>query len=129
MTAVVALYGPHDLTKRARAQGKVNENLQKYLALPEALSDEAIAKMDLASPIKYVKKDMPPFLLIHGTKDPQVPYELSVDMCAKMTAAGVSCELFTVPDGGHGMGGWEKVPEMRKYKEKMVEWLQLKLKK
>ncbi len=67
---------------------------------------------------------MPPFLLIHGTADAQVPFEQSPMMCAKMKEAGARCELFTVEGAPHGIGGWEKVPAHQTYKEKMVEWLQ-----
>jgi dipeptidyl aminopeptidase/acylaminoacyl peptidase len=70
---------------------------------------------------------MPPYLLIHGTKDAAVPYQLSVSMCDKMKRAGASCEVFTVQDAPHGVGPWEKNPAFQGYKKKMVEWLQATL--
>jgi acetyl esterase len=125
--AVVVLYGPHDLLARARKMGTVGENVRKLLDIPDKLDAASEKKLRAASPITYVKKNMPPYLLIHGTKDEKVPYELSVSMCAKMKEAGASCELFTVQDGIHGMGGWEKNPAQQAYKEKTVEWLKNKL--
>jgi len=127
--AVVVLYGPHDLLHRARQMGTVGENVMRLLDVPDKLDDATVQKLRAASPITFVKKDMPPYLLIHGTKDDKVPYELSVSMCAKMKEAGASCELFTVQDGIHGMGGWEKLPNGQAYKEKVVEWLKNKLSK
>jgi alpha-L-fucosidase 2 len=89
---------------------------------------EAEEKMRLASPITFVHKGMPPFLMIHGTADKAVPYEQSPQMCAKMKEAGVRCEVFTVEGAPHGIGSWEKNPAYQKYKEKMVEWLRQTLK-
>jgi alpha-L-fucosidase 2 len=76
-----------------------------------------------ASPVSQIRKGMPPYLLIHGTKDATVSYDLSVEMCDKMRAAGNRCELFTVEGAGHGIGGWEKNPAFQAYKQKMVDWL------
>ncbi len=55
-----------------------------------------------ASPITYVSPDDPPFLLIHGDKDPVVPFQRSVDMHKALTKAGVTAELIPVVGGGHG---------------------------
>ena len=76
-----------------------------------------------ASPITYVKKGMPPFLLIHGTSDSVVPFHQATVMCDKMAKAGSSCEIFRVEGGAHGMSSWDKSPAMRGYKVKMIEWL------
>ncbi|MBM3335865.1 alpha/beta hydrolase, partial [Candidatus Sumerlaeota bacterium] len=65
-----------------------------------------------SSPITYVNKDMPPFLLIHGDKDQLVPYDQSVKMRDRMKQAGVSCDLYAVEGGGHGMNAWEKDPKL-----------------
>jgi dipeptidyl aminopeptidase/acylaminoacyl peptidase len=53
-------------------------------------------------PVRNVTKDYPPTLLIHGTKDTDVPYALSVQMDKELTAKGVAHEFITVPDGIHG---------------------------
>ena len=47
----------------------------------------------------------PPTLLIHGTKDTDVPYQQSVMMAKELTAKGVENELITIEGGGHGLGG------------------------
>ncbi len=120
--AVVSFYGPHDLERRAKAMGQVGENLEKLFGLKE-LDGHALKVMRDASPVNYVHKGMPPYLLIHGTKDAAVPYDQSPLMCEKMKAVGVSCELFTVEDAPHGIGPWEKNPEFQKYKPVMIEWL------
>lgn len=120
--AVVSFYGPHDLERRAKQQNAVGANLEKLFGLKD-LDEHALKVLREASPITYVHRGMPPYLLIHGTKDGSVPYEQSPLMCAKMKVAGVACEVFTVEDGPHGVGPWERNPEFQKYKAVMVEWL------
>ena len=65
---------------------------------------------------------MPPFLIIHGTKDDQVAYEQSPAMCDAMHQAGVACELISIEGGGHGMSRWRD-PEMQHWKPEMIAWL------
>lgn len=127
VAAVVDFYGPHDLLKRESERGEVGKNLRQFLGI-DRLDDAGKAKLKEASPITYVKKGLPPFLFIHGTKDAAVPYEQSPLMCDKLKAAGNRCEVFTVEGAPHGIGGWEKNPEWQAYKKKMVEWLRANLK-
>lgn len=127
VAAVVSFYGVHDFEAREVPKGKPTEPVEKFLGVTD-LSPKSLKIMREASPLTYVKAGMPPYLLIHGTKDAQVPYEQSPMMCDKIKQAGASCELFTVPDAPHGVGPWEKVPEFQAYKEKMVEWLKATLK-
>jgi acetyl esterase/lipase len=56
-------------------------------------------------PVRNVTATYPPTLLIHGTKDTDVPYELSADMARELDRKGVEHQLITVPDGGHGLPG------------------------
>jgi len=127
VAAVVPFYGVHDLNARTKTMGAIGENVEKLLDI-SAPGPAAEEKMRAASPITYVHKGMPPFLMIHGTADKAVPYDQSPLMCAKMKEAGVRCEVFTVEGAPHGIGPWEKNPAFQKYKEKMVEWLRQTLK-
>jgi acetyl esterase len=122
VAAVVSFYGPHDLASRARSQRILTDSIKAFLGLSE-LNDESFELLRKASPITRVFKDMPPYLLIHGTKDDLVPYDQSVLMCEKMKQAGARCEIFTVEGGAHGVGSWERIPEFQAYKQKMVNWL------
>jgi dipeptidyl aminopeptidase/acylaminoacyl peptidase len=76
-----------------------------------------------ASPVIYVTHDSPPFLLMHGSKDEDVPYAQSVEMCSKMKQAGARCDLITIEGAPHGMDHWESVPEFLWYKRALVDWL------
>jgi acetyl esterase/lipase len=56
-------------------------------------------------PLRNVTPDYPPTLLIHGTKDTDVPYEQSELMDRELARQGVEHELITVQGGSHGLGG------------------------
>jgi acetyl esterase/lipase len=62
---------------------------------------EAVRRSREASPITYVKKGMPPFLLIHGTSDPVVPFHQANVMRDKLAQAGSSCEVLRVEGGAY----------------------------
>lgn len=55
-----------------------------------------------ASPISYVSKEDPPFLIIHGTDDMLVPYNQSVRLAKALKGVGAKCNFTTVTEGGHG---------------------------
>jgi dipeptidyl aminopeptidase/acylaminoacyl peptidase len=55
-----------------------------------------------ASPVTYVAAENPPFLIIHGNKDPAVPYNQSERLSAALKQATVDCYFITVDGGGHG---------------------------
>jgi acetyl esterase/lipase len=56
-------------------------------------------------PLRNVSAKYPPTLLVHGTKDTDVPYEQSELMAKELKRHGVEHELLTVPEGGHGLEG------------------------
>lgn len=71
--------------------------------MASGFGDLILARFRELSPVKHVRGDLPPFLLIHGTADTLVPYEQAVQFKAKLQAGGVPCELIPVQDGGHGL--------------------------
>lgn len=122
VAAVVSFYGIHDLRARLGDNEKAPASMQAFFGFTER-NAEAERLLEKASPVTYVRKQMPPFLLLHGTADHLVPYQQSVGMCEKMKQAGAACELFTVEGADHGVGSWERNPAFQAYKVKMVEWL------
>jgi len=68
---------------------------------PAACRDEARA----ASPVYRIGKNVPPMLLIHGTKDETVDVSQSKAMAAALQAAGAKAELLLIPDVDHGLTG------------------------
>lgn len=120
LAAVVPFYGPHDLELQVKTRQALGESMQALLGLT-TLNDEAWSRLRAASPSSYVRSGAPPFLLIHGTKDAQVPYEQSVRFQQQMQAAGNKCDLITVAEGAHGMGSWEKLGS--DYQQQLLAWL------
>ena len=68
-------------------------------------------------PVRNVTKDYPPTLLIHGTRDTDVPYEQSVMMAAQFKNHGVQHQLISIEGGEHGLGGGDPKRIDDAYKE------------
>ena len=126
LAAVAPFYGPHDLEFQADNRHAVGSSLTALLGISDELNEANRKVLREASPSTYVKGGMPPYLLIHGTKDDKVPYEQSVRFQKQMKAAGNVCDLITIPEGIHGMGGWEKLGST--YAKDMIEWLRKTMK-
>jgi acetyl esterase len=121
--AVVAIYTPTDLVSLVADSELIPSVIRNGLrGTPfEGLVTARLAEL---SPIRKVRRDMPPFLLIHGTADPLVPFAQSTAMCRTMESAGAWCKVFPVRGGGHGIRRWEASPAMSEpYKREMVRWL------
>jgi acetyl esterase/lipase len=125
--AVVALYTPTDLVTLVKNSEYIPPRIRNSVqGTPwEGLIMAGLAQL---SPIDNVRRDMPPFLFIHGTDDQLVPISQSREMCSRMRQVGASCELFPVEGVGHGIRWWDSYPKLSAaYKRKMVQWLREQL--
>ncbi len=97
VAAIVDQYGPTDLVSMATM-------FNGYNAVTNWLGPHKgdINFIKFISPINYVSKASPPVLILHGTADPLVPYQQSVDLDARLRAYGVKSKFITVQGGGHG---------------------------
>lgn len=127
VSAVVSMYGIHDFVSAAVEWKPLPHELFDLFGI-KAVDAETVPTLIKASPVIYVKKDMPPFLLMHGSADEDVPHEQSVEMCDKMKQAGARCDLITIEGAPHGMDHWETHPEFLWYKKALVDWLKKTLK-
>jgi dipeptidyl aminopeptidase/acylaminoacyl peptidase len=66
------------------------------------------SKLDPFCPVRNVTPKYPPTLLVHGSEDTDVPYELSANMDKELTRHGVTHELITVKGAGHGLAGGDR---------------------
>lgn len=120
--AVVDYFGPTDLAGFAKDATAQRGMLGPFIG---AKFDENPTAHEKASPIKYVSKAAPPFLIFHGTKDLVVPIEQSRQLAAKLKEVGVSAKLVEVPGEGHGWNG----PAGVETTEETIKFLDEKLKK
>lgn len=100
--AVVSFFGPTDFTEKTWSEGVETTFFVPFLGGKFEERKEVYRK---ASPIVYCTKDDPPFLFFHGAKDTLVGIEHSQKMTKKLRDVGVSAELVTLPDEGHGWAG------------------------
>jgi acetyl esterase/lipase len=101
---VVDCYGPVDLVAMMRSASA--PIVEGFIGRPLAGNEEEYRK---ASPVTYVTKDAPPFLILHGTRDVgtsrgQVPMEQSVEFYEKLRKAGAEATLIRIEGAGHGFG-------------------------
>jgi alpha-L-fucosidase 2 len=76
-----------------------------------------------ASPITYVTRNAPPFLLIQGDKDEYIPFTESTNLQTALRNAGVKCDIIRIPNGTHGTGAWYAIPGVPDWERQMTEWL------
>jgi alpha-L-fucosidase 2 len=123
VAAVVSLYGIHDFISAAMEWKPFPHEVLELLGIRQ-VNAETAPLLIKASPVVYVSKDVPPFLLIHGSKDEDVPYDQSLEMCSRIKQMGARCDLITITGAPHGMDHWESHPEWLWYKKALVDWLQ-----
>jgi dipeptidyl aminopeptidase/acylaminoacyl peptidase len=70
---------------------------------PEVLVDVmgGEERLAAASPIRYVRPDLPPILLIHGDEDETVPVAIATAFYAALQEAGVPSTLTIYAGSGH----------------------------
>lgn len=100
--AVLDFYGPSDFVALGSAPVPENKDAKNPVAI--LLGAFPIERPDLAkaaSPVTYIDKDDPPFLIVQGEKDMSVPYTQSVLLSSWLKITGVRNELVIVPGAPH----------------------------
>ncbi len=120
--AVVAFYTPTDLVKLLKNSNYIPAQIRRSVE-GTPWENLILAGLGQLSPVENVRRDMPPFLFIHGTADPLVPFSQSTSMCQRMREAGAICEVYPLEGAGHGLRWWESSPRFDVYKRKMTDWL------
>lgn len=104
VACVVDYFGPSDFLRMRDFPGRMDHDSSNS---PESQLvggpiQENPDKVRAANPITYVSPDDPPFLIVHGEKDPTVPFNQSALLHAALEAAGVEVTLHKIPGAGHG---------------------------
>jgi acetyl esterase/lipase len=102
-TVVVDWYGPADLTAMAWLHLEADsEEVGATLENPAAiLRDNGTWTYDDLSPVTYVRADVPPIFLAHGTDDQIVPVSHSRDLAARLRAVAATVDYLEVPGADH----------------------------
>src|SRR5207249_5627144 len=126
--AVCVVSGVEDLLQLYRdATGplgaEMNPEIKPALeALIGGPIEENKTKAIAASPITYVSKDDPPFLIIHGEKDFGVPASQGELLAAALKAAGVETTLEITPRGHSvGLGSPTLLPIVKAFFDKYLK--------
>jgi acetyl esterase/lipase len=114
--AVCDIFGPADFSTvvQQAAEDKNVKNIFAFntpsdpysLLIGTRLDDKP--KADDVSPVHYISKDNPPFLILHGTHDTLVPFAQSEEFAAALKEHGVEVWLQKIPGAGHGGGAFGK---------------------
>jgi len=111
VACVVDFCGPSDFLAIAKVKQTAGRGAYGPVAqLRGGPVEEKQEAAKAASPITYVSKNNPPFLIVHGTADNTVPLEQAELFYAALKKAGVDATLVKIEGGGHGIGG----PEVQK---------------
>jgi len=97
--AVCDWFGPSDFYRLGGKNPNGDNALAQLIGGPVSENKE---KADKASPVTYVAKDAPPFLIMHGDKDALVPLSQSEVLTDALKKAGVDVSLIVLSGAGHG---------------------------
>ncbi len=99
---VLDFYGPSDFVMLATNPDTSINNERNPVSI--LLGAMPVNRPDLAkraSPVTYIDKDDPPFLIVQGEKDESVPNTQSKILSSWLTLAGVKNKLIIVPGAPH----------------------------
>ncbi|NOT63252.1 MAG: alpha/beta hydrolase fold domain-containing protein [Acidobacteria bacterium] len=123
VAAVVSFYGVYDFATRT---GDLSPNsIPARLFGITQLDDEARATLRRYSPLHNAKRNMPPLLLICGTKDGL--YDNHTSFVQRLEQLGARHTSVIVESAPHGIENWEGHSAWLSYKDKLVEWLRATL--
>jgi len=124
--AVCDLFGPTDFSE---------SGIKEFLPVIATLLDQLLGGLArnnkglarLASPVEFVSKDDPPFLILHGDEDPLVPLSQSETLYNALKRVGADVKLVKVKHAGHGFGEKENEPSFAEIKKMVQEFFREKL--
>jgi acetyl esterase/lipase len=106
VSAVVDFFGPTDflqMDKAALPGGLKHDppNSPESLLIGGPIQDNR-EKAARANPITYITRESPPFLIVHGDRDPLVPCNQSELLFEALRKAGVDATFYKIVSAGHG---------------------------
>jgi acetyl esterase/lipase len=119
--AVVDFFGPTDFLKMDAAGSSMKHDApgspeSQLVGGPIQANPDKVAR---ANPITYVSRDDPPFLMVHGDRDPLVPLNQSELLYDALKKAGVDAQFLPIAGQGHGFTG----PDRERINARVLEFL------
>jgi len=96
---VLDFYGPSDFL--ALKGNDSNDPRNPVTLLLGGPVNDNPGKAKTASPVTYIDKNDPPFLIVQGEKDESVNPDQSISLSEKLKSAGVKNDLIIVPNAPH----------------------------
>lgn len=121
LQAVVDCWGPADLAAPGWGQLAVAIGRPVFGVTVGSQADV----LRLASPVSYVHRGAPPFLIIQGTSDALVPPQQSVELQSRLRSAGDQATLLEVANAGHELrpSGGQVSPPVDALAQRVVAYL------
>lgn len=102
--AVCDLWGPSNFLSMVNQPSEMNHEDEKspegQLLGGAVLKNQELARK--ASPVTYISKNTPPFLIIHGDSDPTVPFQQSIELDSLLRLNNRVSELHIIKGMKHG---------------------------
>jgi dipeptidyl aminopeptidase/acylaminoacyl peptidase len=122
--AVVDMFGPADLT--------LPMSWLQRIVLRRAFGTDSPsdARLMEASPVRYITRDAPPFLILNGAQDTAVPVEQAQALYQELLEAEVDVTLVIVENADHNFKpvGGEIFPSREAISELMADFFERTLK-
>jgi acetyl esterase/lipase len=120
--AVVSFFAPTDFSTHDWPKDLDTEVIIPFLGGTAAEQPEAYRR---ASPISFISKNTPPFLLFHGTSDKLIPIDQSKRLAERLKSFGVPVQLVILEGENHGFSDANN----QKCMQQMLDFLNERLKK
>lgn len=107
--AVCNWFGPTDFLRMNDFPGRIDHDApdspeSRFIGVPIQQYPE---RTQQANPIRYISRDDPPMLHMHGENDRAVPFNQSELLHAALQKAGLDSTLYRVQGADHGFQGME----------------------
>ena len=119
--AVCDWYGPVDFVDMPK---QIPANMLEYYDKQSQVSrllggpvSQHLALAKVASPVTYISKSTPPFLIVHGDADTVVPIGQSQELYDRLRKVGVEAHFVTLHGVGHAFMGADNIQAVQSFFE------------
>jgi len=121
VSCVVDFYGITDIGNRKKTDPNGNPNeLRGVESEVQAIFGSKAEDWKKASPVTYVKRDIPPTLILHGKKDTTVDSDQSQELADALKKAGATYDIIWLPNAPHSFSFQYAVPKSKQLLERDV---------